>query len=124
MLSREKREITPDYMTTIHELHAYLGNRSDGNAVRVTVVTMTEDPDTNVKSMELVWSKSVGGLEDHTDINAISSRIPDMAVGDQMILVEGVQAWTPAFNIGLPAYNFRQTAVLRPRPPQLKWSDA
>lgn len=115
MLSRADVDITPDYLQTVHELHAFLGTQSGGNAVRITVVSMEEDPDTLVQSMRMLWSKGIGGLQDHEDLAAIEARIPEMAVGDQMIVVEGVQNWEPAFNVGLPSYNFREVAITRPR---------
>lgn len=124
MLSRETRDINPEYMTTLRELHAFLGTQSGDNAVRITVVTMNEDPDTLVQSMEMVWSQGIGGLSGHQDLASIEARIPAMAVGDQLIVVEGVQSWEPAFNVGLPAYNFREVAITRPRfAPKLDWSD-
>ena len=122
MLSRETQDITPNYMTAMHEIFDYLAESDGDNALRVTVVTLTVDPDTNVESLELVWSEGVGGINGYDNLDAISERIPAMAVGDQMIVVESEQEWAPAFSVGLASYRFREVALSRPRfGPQLDW---
>ena len=122
MLSRETQAINPDYLTSMHELYGFVADSSQ-NAMRVTVVQMDEDPDTNVKTLELVWSQGVGGIAGYTDLDLIRARIPDMADGDQLIVVETEQEWSPAFTVGLASYRFREVALSRPRfSPQLIWN--
>ena len=122
MLSRETQDITPDYMTAMHEIFAYLAESGGNNALRVTVVTLNRDEDTEVETLEMVWSEGVGGIEGYSDIDAIRDRIPDMAPGDQMIVVESEQEWAPAFSVGLASYRFREVALARPRfGPTLDW---
>jgi hypothetical protein len=124
MLSRETQTIDADYLTAMHEVFAFLSLESGGNALRVTVVTITQDPDTLVKTMELVWSKGVGGIQGYDGLETIAKRIPDFAAGDQMIIVESEQEWAPAFAVGLASYRFREVAITRPRfAPQLVWTD-
>lgn len=125
MISRESDAIDADFLTSMHELFAYLSNEDgDGNALRITVVKMNEDPDTNVKSLEMVWSEGVGGAVGLENMTTIENRIPDMATGDQLIVVESEQEWAPAFAVGLAAYRFREVALARPRfAPQVKWDD-
>ena len=122
MLSREKQAIDADYMTSMHELYDFLSDGGD-NALRVTVVKMSEDPTTNVKTLEMEWSEGVGGLVGHANLDLIRDRIPDMADGDFLIVVESEQEWTPAFTVGLASYRFREVALARPRfSPQLVWA--
>jgi hypothetical protein len=123
MLSRETSAVDGNYMTAAHELYGYLAN-STNNSLRVSVVTMNEDPDTLERTMELVWSEGVGGMEGYTAIEPLKNRVPDMAPGDQLIVVESVQSWSPGFAVGLAEYNFREVAIMRPRfAPQLVWGD-
>ena len=123
MLSRETLTIDADYLTSMHELYDFLSDGGD-NALRVTVVQMNEDPDTNVKTLELVWSEGVGDLSGYDDLTLIEDRIPDMADGDQLIVVESEQEWSPAFTVGLASYRFREVALSRPRfSPQLVWAN-
>ena len=122
MLSRETDPIDADYLTTMREMFSYLSNGTRDHAIRVTVVRMVEDADTGEKSREMVWSQGVGGFSGHTDLQLIESRLPDMASGDQMIVVESKQEWTPAFAVGLASYKFHEYAISRPRfAPQLVW---
>lgn len=123
MLSRETRPIDADYLTSLHELFDHLSHSGGDNALRVTVVRMVQD-EYGVKSRELVWSRGVGGLTDHEDLVAIEPRLPDMASGDQMIVVESEQDWSPGFSVGLASYRFRDVAIARPRfTPQVVWDD-
>ena len=122
MLSRETEAIGPAFLTAAHETFDYLAGVNGDNAMRVTVVLMVQDPVTLDKTIQLVWSEGVGGISGYTDITPILSRLPDMADGDQMIVVETEQEWSPAFAVGLTNYRFREVAISRPRfAPQLVW---
>lgn len=124
MLSRETQAVDGPYLTTMHELFDYLSTSNGNNALRVTVVSMLEDPATGVKSYNLVWSQGVGGIAGYTDLTAIQARLPNMSTGDQMIVVESEQEWSPAFAVGLASYRFREVAISRPRfAPQLVWAN-
>ena len=125
MLSRETQTIDANYLTTMHELFDYLSSTPGDNALRVSVVRMVEDPATGIKTRELVWSQGVGGIAGYTDLTVIEPRLPDMAAGDQLIVVESEQEWNPAFAVGLASYRFREVAISRPRfAPQIVWDPA
>ena len=122
MFSRETGDVDEDYLLTAHELFAYLAN-SNSNALRVTVVDMKEDPNTKERTLGLVWSRAVGGLPKFTEAAEVKNRVPLMAPGDQLIIVESVQLWSPPFQTGLGNFAFREISVMRPRfSPQLVWS--
>ena len=124
MLSRQTTPVDADYLTSMHEIFNFLSDGAGGNALRVSVVTMTEDPETLVRTKVLVWSKGVGGINGYADLKPLGNRVPDMAVGDELIVVESEQNWAPAFNVGLSGYRFRDVEISRPRfAPQLVWSD-
>ena len=120
MLSREEVEITPTYLTAVHEIYDFLSESAGDNALRVSVVTMAVDPVTSAETLELVCSEGVGGIQGYDTIDPIRDRIPTLVVGDQMIVVETEQEWAPAFAVGLTSYRFREVALARPRfAPQL-----
>ena len=124
MMSRETQTIDGDYLTSMHELFDYLSTSQGDNALRVSVIAMEEDPSTGLKSYALVWSQGVGGIAGYSDLSVIQSRLPDMSPGDQMIVVESEQEWSPAFSVGLASYRFREVAISRPRfAPQLVWDN-
>ncbi len=97
MLSREQEEINAGYMTAALETFEFLTNGNGNNALRVTVVQMEEDAITGVRNHVCLWSEGVGGIAGHADLSSLQSRLPDMANGDQMIVVEGEHEWTPGF---------------------------
>lgn len=122
MLSRERATIDANYLNAALETFEFLTNGNGDNALRVTVLTMVEDPITGDRSRECVWSTGVGGTSGYMALDAIEDRLPDMAPGDQMIVVEGEHNWRPGFSVGLTSYRFGEVALSRPRfAPQLDW---
>ena len=124
MLSRERNAIDADYLQAMQELFGFLNQNGRDNGLRVSVVSMNVDQDTGERTMSLEWSEGTGGQKGHTSLDAIIARIPQMAHGDQLILVESFQRWEPQFKSPMQPFTFRETAVTRPRfAPQLKWTD-
>ncbi len=121
MLSREQEEVDADFMTAALETFEYLTNGNGNNALRITVVSRKEDEITKVKTYECEWSQGVGGIAGHPDLGPIEDRIPEMAVGDQMIFVEGQHEWSPGFSVGLTSYRFGEVALSIHRDAQLKF---
>ena len=115
MISREEVEISDNYLTSLLEIYGFLANSAGDNALRVSIVTLVEDETTAEQSLELVCSRGLGGIDDYDNIVQIEDRIPTLAVGDQMIVVESEQEWAPAFAVGLASYRFREVALARPR---------
>lgn len=124
MMSRETTAVDDDYLTTMHELFAYLSkDQEDASAIRFSVVQRGLDADGNEETT-LVWSEGVGGAEGLTNIETIEDRIPLMMIGDQLVVVETEHEWAPAFAVGLASYRFREVSISRPRfSPQLCFDD-
>ncbi len=123
MVSREEDPIDGDYMTSMHEIFDFLAGEAGASALRVSVVTFTTNATTNADELKLVWSKGVN-LAEYTDLSVIRDRLPTMALGEQIIVVETEQEWSPAFAVGLASYRFREVALARPRfTPQMCWDD-
>ena len=123
MLSRETDPIDDDYIAAMHEMFDFLAGSAGANAIRVTVVTKVSDPNSGAEEVQLVWSEGAG-IAPYADLALIEARLPEMAVGEQLIVVESEQEWQPDFAVGLAAYRFREVALARPRfAPQLVWDD-
>ena len=123
MLSREVDPINADYMTSMHEIYDFLAGASGNNAIRVSVVTFTTNSTTTTDELQLVWSEGVN-VAGYADVTTIQDRLPSMALGEQVIVVESEQEWSPAFAVGLASYRFREIALARPRfAPQMCWDD-
>ena len=124
MLSREENPVDANYLTAMHEVFDFMAGDAGVNAIRVSVVMQIIDPDTDEERTEIVWSEGVG-MNGYDDIAILQPRIPNLAVNEQLIIIEGVQEWTPAFKLGPATYRFREVAVARPRfAPQICWQDA
>ena len=123
MLSREVEPIDAAYMTSMHEIYDFLSGEAGDNAIRVSVVTLTTNETTNAEELQLVWSEGVN-IPGYVDLAIIESRLPTLSLGEQMIVVESEQEWSPAFAVGLASYRFREVALARPRfAPQMVWDD-
>ena len=59
MISREEAPVDADYMTAMYELYDYLSGDAGENALRTSVVEMTEDEATGVNQLALVWSHGI-----------------------------------------------------------------
>ncbi|MEM6387218.1 MAG: hypothetical protein AAF718_13390 [Pseudomonadota bacterium] len=123
MISREDtRPIDDNYIDALYETYTYLAGQSGHpSALRITTVVMDVDPVTGDPILTLEESRGVK-YDPMNNIDDIRARLPDIAPGDQMIIVESVQQWLPAFFVGLTAYNFREVALARPRfAPRVCW---
>ena len=124
MLSRETNAIDADYMTSLHEIYDFLAGTSGDNAIRVTVVTKTLNTTTDTEELQIVWSQGVD-VTAYTNLDLIRDRLPTIALGEQLIVVESEQDWSPGFDVGLGTYRFRKVALARPRfSPQLVWDNS
>ncbi|MDJ1015825.1 MAG: hypothetical protein QNJ35_04860 [Paracoccaceae bacterium] len=124
-LSRETDAVDRNYLSAMHETYGYLVGSDDPSAMRVTVVQMFEDPDTKIKELQFVWSEGVGGIEGYSNVEPIRNRVPIMAPGDQMIIVETEQTWSPDFSVGVGSVRLYEVALSRPRfSGQLVWKEA
>ena len=121
MLSREEAAVDADYLAALHEMYNYLANGEGDNTLRVTVVERKSDEVTGLPYLDLVWSEGVNVAE-YVNLSVIEDRIPGISVGEQLIVVETEQDWSPAFGVGLADYKFYEIALARPRfAPKLCW---
>lgn len=121
MLSREETAIDGQYLASLHEMYDYLSNGEGANTLRVTVVERKTDEDTGEPYLDLVWSEGVN-VQEYVNLSVIEDRIPSISVGEQLIVVESEQEWSPAFGVGLADYKFYEFALARPRfAPKLCW---
>ena len=124
MSEREEVPVDDNYIEAMHEIFDYMVGDAGENAIRVSVVTRVRDINTNDEFLELVWSEGFNA-DGHADITPLETRIPTLSLGEQLIVVEGVQEWTPTFSVGSAQYIFREVALARPRfSAQICWEDA
>lgn len=118
MLSREIVNITPEYIDGMAAMHNFLNRDRYVTRLRVSVVGAQLDPISGNTEFVLCWSEARGqGMERHTAISDIEDRIPMMAVGTEVIVVETEMDYVPLLRrpYGLDERTFTNFIPTRPR---------
>lgn len=125
MISREVDAITPAYVDGMNDVFRFLTSGDHDNDLRVTVVKMGLAEDGETPQYKLVWSHSTdAAMPPVDDITTIEAKLPMLAIGDQLIVVESKMYWEPIFRIGLDARQLNQFVFASPRfVPQVKFED-
>ncbi len=122
MISREQRPIDMTYLEGARTIYQFLNTGDTNQQLRVSVVRQRVDSNDN-EYLQLEWSEGTEGLPGYTDLAQIEAKIPMIARGDEVIVVDTSTDWSPVFNVGLPARSFTQTVVTSPRfVPQVLWN--
>jgi hypothetical protein len=117
MLSREVVNITPEYVDGMLAMHDFLNRDRYVTRLRVSVVGSRLDA-AGQPELILCWSEARGtGMERHRTIDAIEDRIPMMAVGTEVIVVETEMDYVPLLRrpYGLDERTFTNFIPTRPR---------
>ncbi|OZA12368.1 MAG: hypothetical protein B7Y02_07445 [Rhodobacterales bacterium 17-64-5] len=114
MISREMVTLPANYVTGMRDLMRYLIDSDQTVKIRVTEVTWS---DANAR-FEVDWSRSPDGAMLQLTTTTIASyayRIPKMADGDRVTIVETEVSYHPAFDVGMNDEVLKQFVVTRPR---------
>ncbi|MDZ4309333.1 MAG: TadE/TadG family type IV pilus assembly protein [Cypionkella sp.] len=114
MISREMVTLPTNYVTGMRDLMRYLIDGDQTVKIRVTSVTWSDDN----SRFEVDWSRSPDNAMVQlttTTIDNFAYRIPKMADGDRVIIVETEVSYHPAFNVGMDDEVIKQFVVTRPR---------
>lgn len=114
MISREMVTLPANYPTGMRDLMRYLLDNDQSVRIRVSSVTWSQ---VNMR-FEVDWSRSPDSAMPQlttASIQALAQRIPDMADGDRVVLVETEVSYHPAFNVGMTDEVLKQFIVTRPR---------
>ncbi|WP_434288045.1 TadE/TadG family type IV pilus assembly protein [Celeribacter sp. SCSIO 80788] len=114
-ISRQTDTIDDTFMGGLADLYRFLNN--DGEIdMRVSAVQFVIDDDEN-ESYELVWSYATGDYVKLTDITLteVEERLPLMADGEEVIVVETQRGWVAPFNAILTELDFEDIVTTKPR---------
>lgn len=114
MVSREKISLPATYFTGLRNTMRYLIDRDQTVKIRVTSIGWSAANN----RFEVDWSRSPDNAMVQlttTTLQAMKSRIPNMADGDRVVLVETEVYYKPAFNVGLTDEILSQFIITRPR---------
>ena len=119
MISREQNYITDAYIDGAHELLTFLTRNDPDPGMRVSVLRFHDkaseiNPDDATDHYHIVWSEIRGnadlGVMTSKQASDMSPRLPLMADGDRIILVETWTHYSSAYNLGLATlYGYRQS---------------
>ncbi|MEE9428012.1 MAG: hypothetical protein V3V25_07685 [Paracoccaceae bacterium] len=129
MLSRQTQAIDLNYLNGLHSVFRYMTHtRNEATWIRISVVTCESScADEPNRVLAWDWSHGANGARDldDTDLLYYESKIPLMATGNRLILVETSRHYNPPFANFLVSFAERDLAshvVTRPRfAPQLCW---
>ncbi|HQU67923.1 MAG TPA: hypothetical protein PLI43_06960 [Albidovulum sp.] len=113
LVSREADPIDANYIEGMNKLFDYITFSRKPTTIRVSSVFWDDDKKMN----KIAWSYATGATGGMTteQLQANANRIPKMATGDYLVVVETFMAYEPIFNIGLNAQWFKQFITTRPR---------
>ena len=114
MISRETTPIDSDYVDGLRTLHAYLVDEALGD-VSVRITSVSYDADNDVFARD--WSQSRGGYQplDNADVENWHERLPVMADGERLTVVETWVDYVPPFKTGLGQREIRSFVFTKPR---------
>jgi hypothetical protein len=120
--------IFPDYVDGTNAIYNFLIRKDEGNDLRVSAIQMRTDPSTPTAppSHDLEWSYGTGLIQARTDLTGLENRLPDLAAGAQMIIVEATMTWSPPINftlepLGLSTMEFQNMVFAIPRANDVGW---
>ncbi|MBV2360312.1 hypothetical protein KUH32_11035 [Thalassococcus sp. CAU 1522] len=117
-LSRETDKVDETYIDNAYNLLLHLTkSQSPATDLRITVVTYRNRGNSGNGEYKIVWSRARGDFAELTnaDLANMTDRLPIMASGDQMILVETRDWYDPIFDAGLAAFDIKTYSFTRPR---------
>lgn len=126
MISREMQPVTPTYVTNAKTVFDTMVNDTGTNQLRMSVIKYDADTD----RYSVVWSQTRGTGDmtalSTSDIASGHDILPQMADGEEVIVVESTSIYQPIFDVGLTSPKEIGSRVLTsPRfAPQIVWESS
>jgi hypothetical protein len=115
LLSRQNVPVTQDYLDGLADVYSVLVRSHQPSTLRVSSI----DWDTVARTYRIQWSRGTHGGEaldaDRLADLVAAGRLPELAVGETIILVETSLSYTPVVRMGIPAQRFTHVIPTRPR---------
>ena len=120
LLSRELDSISTSDVNGMNDIFNHIVNASNVDLsvptdIIVSIVKKKLNDDGVTTYFALEGSRATSGQTAHSDIAAIESRIPEMAVGDKTIVVETFALYDPIFNLALDSRYLTSIVATPPR---------
>lgn len=125
MLSREMMPITPTYMDNAKIVFDTIANDNTQNALRVSVIKYDTDADEYLVKWSEVRGTSLLRALSTPDVETAHAKLPKMAGGEELIVVDSLAVYPAMFNVGLSdGMRVSTHVVTSPRfAPQINWEN-
>lgn len=113
-ISRQTTFIDGPYLDGMNVLYNRLSLTRHPTEMRVTSIGWSDDDD----AFNVVWSYSTGDRPELTTVllnTHFNDRLPTIPEGDNLLMIEAIQDYTPPVRVGLGPRTFRNIVVTRPR---------
>lgn len=114
MISRERTSVTEAYIVGMDAIIETLIDQDQDAKTRITEITWSQLNN----RYEVFWSRSPHNAMPQlttASVAALADRLPTMADGDHMVLVEVEVNYKPSFKVGIEDQVLKQFIVTRPR---------
>lgn len=114
MLSRERASITEAYINGMDSIIEYMIDQDQDAKIRVSEIKWSQINN----RYEIHWSRSPSNAMPRlttASVAAFADRLPKMADGDRVVLVEVEVNYSAAFNVGIDDQTLKQFIATRPR---------
>lgn len=122
-ISRQTAPVDEPYLDGMNTLYERLSLTRHPTSLRITSIGWS-DADEEYK---MIWSYTTDARPELTtaQLNAeFTERLPEIPEGDNLLMIEAIQDYTPPMRIGLGPRTFRNIVVTRPRyAPQVRLFD-
>ncbi|NIY78223.1 MAG: hypothetical protein HWE33_09835 [Rhodobacteraceae bacterium] len=114
-ISRQTDTIDANFLDGLGELYKFLNNEGD-ISMRVSAVQFVIDEDEN-EYYEMVWSYGIGDYSalSGDGVSVLEPRLPLMADGEEVVVVETLRPWMPLFRVGMAEMEFADIVTTKPR---------
>lgn len=126
LYSRQTAPIDQAFVDQTGDVLDFLARRGGRPEMRVTVLHCAADCDAETRSLEIDWSHGTASMPARTMASltetGIEARVPNLDLGQRVIMVETRFPFTPPLGFGLGARVFDTVMLMPPRfAPQLCW---
>ena len=114
MVSREAKDVDDNYITGLQTVYTYLLNTTQTTGMVVSSVTWVQARN----RYEVLWSEARGTNTTalgKASLQAFANKMPIMADGDTVVLVQTYLDYVPMYSVGVPSFTTTQFIATRPR---------
>lgn len=114
-VSRRWDSVNEAYFDGLWHLHGLQVNYAHQTQLRMTVVQWSQDDNQYLMRWSVSTDEFAYPILDQAAIDLRTAKVPELADGDSLVLVETWMDYTPVFSVGLPSMVFSNYIFVSPR---------